>query len=134
MEGEKYIEGYIEKRRFARLALRSKITFSIVDAKGKKISEEKFHGTGKNIGVAGLHFTSNKELKPGTILDLEILLPREKDPVRIKGEVVWSAVFESDGKVDTGVKFVSIDKNHVLLLVKYVCGNLGIDIIQNPGD
>ncbi len=131
MEGEKYIEGYMERRKFARIALRSKITFSIIDTEGKKISEEKFHAIGKNIGAAGLHFTSDKELKPGTILDLEILLPKETDPVRIKGEVVWSAVFESDGKIDTGVKFLTIDKNHVLLLVKYVCGNLGLDIIKN---
>ena len=124
------MENVDEKRRYARLQLRSKINFSILETFEKEESPlNRFRGVGKNIGVEGVLFTSDTKLEPGTALELEIYLPDKADPVYIKGEVRWCKLYKKDetGKdaFDVGVKFLTIDKSHVLLLIKYLCGTLG---------
>jgi len=113
----------IEKRKYARLELISKINFTIIETTNEEQITKRFKGIGKNIGVEGLLFTSNKELKLETILSLEIFLPYVIDPIYIDGEVRWCKK-TNDKNFDIGIKFTSIDKNHVLLLIKCVCGKL----------
>ncbi|MCK4851705.1 MAG: PilZ domain-containing protein [Candidatus Omnitrophica bacterium] len=121
-------KGFRERRQYARLSIRSRVLFRIMEAADKEPLPEKFEAAGKNIGVAGILLNSDKELKPGTFLEMSILMPRETDSVDIKGEVRWCSPCpgtEQGGYgFDTGVQFLTIDKKHVLLLVKYVCGNL----------
>jgi len=64
----------IDRRKYARLDLNSEITFSILDTKNIKGHPKRYHALGHNIGVAGLLFSFNKEIKPGTLLNLEIIL------------------------------------------------------------
>jgi len=120
-----------EKRKYARINISSKINFSIIETDEDEAPSKRFRATGKNIGVEGILCTSDKELKPGTLLDLEIFLPEKIDPVYLEGEVRWCKL--SGGKTkksklyDLGIKFLSIDKTHVLSLIKYVCGSLAAD-------
>ena len=122
-------KGFIEKRKYARLDIRSKVNFSIkeTDKDGKELISDRFRAIGKNIGVEGILFTCNKEIKPGTVLDLEIFFPDREDPVYIQGEVKRCVPAKEESEFDIGLQFLSVDKNHVLMMIEYVCGKLGND-------
>ena len=121
-------DDYREKRKYARLDLRSKINFSITETPHSEAPTGRFKGIGKNIGAEGLLFSSDKELKKGMLLDMEIFFPGKPDPVYISGEVRWCAPDRKEPHLfDVGIKFNSINKNHVLMLIQYVCGNLSVD-------
>ena len=125
---------YSERRKYARVDIRSKINFILSEAGDTDAPQEKFQAVGKNMGVEGLLFNSNKKLKPGTLLDMEIFFPYQSQPVKIQGEVRWCQAVkdESTGAIsyDTGVKFPVITEDHVFLLVKHICGNLSRDMIR----
>lgn len=120
-----------EKRKYARLELMSKVNFSLVETGAEPIPAKRFRAIGKNIGVEGLLFTADKELEKGMLLDLEIFLPDRADPVYIEGEVRWcrpsSVQTTKKAAYDAGIKFLTINKSHVLMLIKYVCGSLAVD-------
>jgi hypothetical protein len=63
---------------------------------------------------------------------MEIFLPEKDSPVYITGKVRWcrASVLEGKKGFDTGVQFDTINRNHVLMLIKYVCGNLSSDEIS----
>jgi len=131
----------IERRKYARLVLRTRIDFTIVESETGKSSPDRFRGTGKNIGAEGILFSCDKDLKPGTVLDLEIFLPDKPDPVYIQGDVRWCAPAseksqpgKSEDGFDVGVKFRTINKNNVILLVQYVCGNLQDELVRKLDD
>ena len=116
-----------ERRKYARLDIRSKVNFSIIETPEDETPPDRFRAIGKNIGVEGILITSDEELDTGMILDLEIYFPDKTGPVYLEGEVKWCKPLKGDdekGKYDIGVKFLAVDKNHVVMLVKYVCGNL----------
>jgi len=120
-----------EKRKYARLELMSRVNFSVVEIGAEPGPAKRFRAVGKNIGVEGLLLTADKELEKGMLLDLEIFLPNKTDPVYIEGEVRWcrpSAVQKTKKTAyDAGIKFLTINKSHVLMLIKYVCGSLAAD-------
>ena len=122
-----------EKRKYARLDIRSKINFSIQETPEKETPLERFRGIGKNIGAEGLLFSCDKKLATGTLLDLEIIFSKKPDPIYLTGKVRWcKEIGDSEKKTfEVGVQFSSINKNHVLLLIKYVCGNLSVDEISS---
>lgn len=69
----------------------------------------------RNIGAGGLGVCMTEELKPGTVLDLEITVP--DDPQKIisgVGEVLWTREFgvinseKSINLYETGIKFINI--------------------------
>jgi len=123
---------FSEKRKYARLALRSIVVFRVLDKKGKPASERSC-ATGKNIGAAGILFISPETLAPGTMLTMEISLPGNSAPIDLKGKVKWCIPSRDggSGKFDIGVEFTNIGKEHLRLLVEYVCGSLSGDILKN---
>ena len=110
-----------ENRKFARLALKSNLNFSIMETGEVSAPSKRFRGEGTDIGVEGIQFTSNKQLKKGTILNLEIFLPGKEDPVYIEGEVMWCTKGKKPAsrkdQFGAGVRFLTVDKNHVIMLL-----------------
>ena len=121
-----------ERRKYARLEIMSNVTFRLMETPQENEPADRFRGIGKNIGAEGLLFFSDKELEQETRLEMEIFLPGKEAPVYITGSVRWCRASVMDGKkgFDTGVKFDTINRNHVLMLIKYVCGNLSVDEIS----
>jgi hypothetical protein len=121
-----------ENRKYARLELTSNVSFKVIETPDPDLLGERFRAIGKNIGVEGMLIESDKELSAGTVLDMEVILPKRKDPVFLQGEIRWCVKItppSSDGppipaSYSAGVKFFEVNKNHVLLLIKYVCGHL----------
>jgi len=120
-----------EKRKFIRLDLRSEINFDVIETSDEKITTKRFRAIGKNIGAEGILLTAEQELPRRTVLDLEVFFPDRPDPIHIRGEVRWCLPIKEDpGKFDIGVRFLNVNKDNVFLLVQYVCGHLGEEIIK----
>ncbi|MEA3489089.1 MAG: PilZ domain-containing protein [Candidatus Omnitrophota bacterium] len=120
-------ERFVEKRKYARLDLRSEVEVRIHDDAKEGRSSAAFRAVGKNVGVEGICISCGKELHPGTVVDLKMFFSDSSCPVRIKGEVRWcssSGEAVENGGFDIGVRFLKIDRNHVALMVKYLCGKL----------
>jgi len=123
---------FTERRKYARIAIKSKVLACLEDA-GINSCFEEFRAIGKNIGAEGILFVSEKQLRSGTILTLKIDFPGDQDTLKIKGEVRWCYPSTEVGKsppfYDTGVKFLEINKEHIRRLIKYVCGDMTEDLL-----
>ena len=64
----------------------------------------------KNLSEGGICMQSLQEIKSGTVVDLQIHIPEQVKPLRIKGEVIWAKSFNSTPEVagiyDLGIRFV----------------------------
>lgn len=117
---------YIEKRRFVRLDINSRLNFQFMESGSEKPVVKYATGNVKNLSVEGVCFSSDKEIKPGSRIELEIFLPNGKAPIKIKGEVVWSKPIKNDKETvfDTGVKLINVavgDENRFLV---YMCDKM----------
>lgn len=66
----------------------------------------------KNISHGGVFIETLRPAKPGTILNIRFTIPGQKVPLRVKGEVVWTAfpkeVRKRKHKPGMGIKFVDL--------------------------
>jgi hypothetical protein len=67
-----------------------------------------FHSCAQNIGEGGLKVSLGREVKKGTLLELELFVT-EKMPLKCKGTVIWCRKSARDGMFDTGIEFTDID-------------------------
>ena len=124
-------KSFQDKRKFVRLDFRTEVNSNIVETSDEKPPKKLFRAVGKNVGAEGMLLTSNEELAPGVILDLEVLFPEKPNPVFIKGEVRWCLpIKEEPGTFDIGVRFQDVDKNSAFRLIEYVCGHLGQEVLK----
>ena len=84
-----------------------------------------YQAVSRNISAEGLSFVSQKNVKPGDYLRMELFLPSAKDPIHMKGEVKWSknipASYEQyglKGNVDkpvfqVGIHLISVNNQSV---------------------
>ena len=64
----------------------------------------------KDLSREGLKINSNRDLKQGTSVELEITIPDDPKPVHTSGKVVWSKPAEGQNQgFEQGVKFVIMD-------------------------
>ncbi len=122
-----------EIRRYARVTVDSKIIACVVK-KGRGAKKE-FTATGKNISADGLQLISNEQLDPATKLALKVTLPGKKKSIfTINGNVVWCVpAYGIDQKpvlYNTGVKFTNSTKEHLKMLITYVCGDKAKDLLK----
>ena len=114
-----------DNRQFDRLPISGKVSAKIVS---KSPLSKQFFGTAKNLGPSGLLFSSSRNISPGTVLDLEIILPTTGKSFNVRGEARWSIDLAQRSKnkaFDTGIKFLQIDQDVFHLLLDYVCTHIG---------
>lgn len=70
--------------------LKTKVKFQVFDKKNNKILSKKYSAFSKNVSAEGLCFISEKKLKKGDWLLLELYVPSTSEPIFMEGEVVWS--------------------------------------------
>ena len=94
-----------ERRKFKRFDAYMSVKFQTPDdgdLKGISLS--------KDLSRDGLKMNSNKDLKVGTLLDLEIDIPDDPKPIHTTGKVMWSRPSESRNQgFDQGVRFLMMD-------------------------
>jgi hypothetical protein len=92
-----------ERRIFERLEVDFPVKFSYLE--GAK------EGMGRIINISatgGGVIVTNEQLPIAAVLDMWLHIPDNKEPLRTKGEVVWSIV-SAPGVYKAGVKFDKVD-------------------------
>lgn len=111
-----------ERRRHDRYDTDLKIAFSVnfeLETKIKfhlkddiKKADHIYTATGHNINVEGLGFFSNKELKKGDQLEMDVFLPAAKTPIGMEGHVMWCCAVNADegnaGQYHVGVRISTV--------------------------
>ncbi|MFA6600042.1 MAG: ATPase, T2SS/T4P/T4SS family [Candidatus Omnitrophota bacterium] len=101
---------WFEKRAFVRLDTRVNIRYrvmSVEDLAQRSLKPEQFNMT-KNLSAGGLVFEAREMLNLGTILELEIELPGDTEPIRCYGKIVRVSASEEKEGFDTAVCFLDL--------------------------
>lgn len=117
-----------ERRRFVRLDTRLDIQYSVLPLGSSQPAVT------KDISGGGVCLFADKELNPGTRLQVTMKLPNREVPVHFTAEVVWSEAYEVIGKterqraVEMGVRFVEIAPQDQAVVMQQVILSL-----KHPG-
>ena len=106
-----------ERRVYPRLKKRINLKYKVVKPEGEASREEKF-SLSKDISAGGLAFFISEELKPGTIIEIEIDLADGRPPIRCLSKVVWSKNVGS-GEYEVGVCFLDLTSGERARLKRY---------------
>jgi hypothetical protein len=83
----------------------------------------------KDIGGIGICIVSDERYEPETVLEVELKLPDNTQPITFKGVVVWSRVVEEPKQsykplvAEAGIKFTEIDAKQRALIMQYAVLN-----------
>ena len=97
-----------ERRQFVRLDTRLEVQYSVLPTEAPQTAVT------KDVGGGGICIFADKELPPGTRLQLAMKLPGREKPVNFTAEVIWSEAYEVIGHsqrqraVEVGVRFVEV--------------------------
>lgn len=83
----------------------------------------------RNIGVGGA-FILGAELSVKTEIDMEIDVAGRDGPLRLGGEVRWSADGKGSDPVGVGVQFLDVDIDVLLELNSYLATLTGTDLVE----
>ena len=103
-----------DRRTFERFLARFPVRFK---------DSRKDYGTNvslRNASALGAKITTKEQLYLNDSVTLEIELPDCKEPMTLKGQVVWIANDDESGMRDAGLKFHTIDLVHMSRLYKFV--------------
>ncbi|MDD5292680.1 MAG: PilZ domain-containing protein [Candidatus Omnitrophica bacterium] len=102
--------------------IKTKVEFQIADKEEGTLSK-KYPAMSKNISAEGLCFISDRQLKKGDRLYLELYLPKREQPIRMEGQVRWSqpasAEEKENNKFETGVKLTVVEGRSVMTSIHY---------------
>ncbi len=70
--------------------MNTKIEFSVIKKSQNEAMKHKYAGICRNVSAEGLCFASEKKMKRGDLLLLDVYAPNTKKPVRMEGWVRWS--------------------------------------------
>lgn len=82
-----------------------------------------------DINALGVRLTVNKELATATLVEMELYLPGDSQPILAKGEVVWAQKYKEKAETQiepqkgyyyTGIKFTVISENNRTRIIDYV--------------
>ena len=109
----------IEKRRYYRLNHEVKVVYKIIN----RLQE--FNSGSFDIGGGGICIQTFERIEPGTNLELNLMLPQDKEPFLAYTRVVWQGrepKKEKNGKeyYETGVEFLKVDLKNRLQIIHYV--------------
>jgi len=110
-----------ERRRFARFDLDANVKFRFFDN-----IDENIKGKAKDLSAEGVCIVTERELPRDKDVELDILLPGRKRPVRVRGKLAWIHKIKGAGKglpsrYEAGIKLYTVDKNDENTLLKYYC-------------
>ena len=93
-----------ERRTHRRITFNADITFA---------SDTNFYtGFTRDISGGGVFVATYNVFPVGTVMDLELKMPDSGDPIKVKGEVRWSAEAneDSDGHPGVGLRFLDLSE------------------------
>lgn len=112
-----------EQRKYIRFDSNALVKFQIKESRPDKGPDSNILDIVKNLSVHGVCVILDQNLKPNTVVVLEIYLPSTTDSIRMEGEVRWSQPFMNqaiNNMFETGVKILVINKKDESLFIKYI--------------
>lgn len=101
-------EAWAEKRKFLRLNVGCEVSHKALSADSASSDKSQT----KNISAGGLCLIVDEKLNPGTILELDFVLPDKKNTIKAKSRVAWIKPFKIGSETehyDCGVEFTQIN-------------------------
>lgn len=120
---EKINDKLIERRRYIRLQVPLKVTYTIPEL------NRVFVAVAKNISADGLRFeTHEKDLRASQLIELKLEIPNVSSAIHVKGRVIWKSklTLEDGAPFDVGVEFTEIEDDNKNTFLKFLC-----DLIYN---
>jgi len=104
-----------ERRRFIRIEIPLKVRIEGGGASQEVVT--------KNISPIGMRFEIDRELDASGGLDLSLFIPTSKEPISMKGKVVWQkkVSLEDGAPFDVGLEIVEVADENKNTLLKYLC-------------
>ncbi len=90
----------IERRRWERYPCRLRVRFGSV----QELREQYI----TNMGEAGVFVETLYPLRIGALVDLEMLVGEDPDPLKVRGEVMWVKALADGGTPGMGVRFLEM--------------------------
>lgn len=96
-----------------------------------KVPELQLEGKSSAFDVcgSGVRITMDSKLNPGALIEMELYLPGNSQPIVVKGQAIWSQKCLEQAKSQleppkeyfyVGIKFTSIDENNKNKIIHYV--------------
>lgn len=111
----------LEKRKYARIPDGARVVYKVMGVKGEHLTPA------LDIGSGGLRLPLLEKIKPGTLLELNILLPDNQEPFFGLVKAVWQSPKAAQGKngetyYETGIEFIKVGLKNRRRIVKYIIG------------
>lgn len=123
-----------ERRKFKRFDAYMNVSYATHDPK-----EDTGACLSNDLSRDGIKLSTEKPLEMGTLVDMQISIPDDVNPVRTTGEVMWVKKTDEAGEVDyeLGVKFLMMDPVDKFRVLDYAYNNwleTKIDDYSDPED
>jgi len=95
-----------ERRKFIRLKAHHLLRYRVVN------SEEapRLLSFARNVSAGGVLFYADKEISPGSLVELEISFPEHPKPIKAVARVIRTVPLETIGGFEMGAEFINIDE------------------------
>ncbi|MCF7908505.1 MAG: PilZ domain-containing protein [Candidatus Omnitrophica bacterium] len=116
-----------EKRKYLRLDTVNIVKVTL-DRKLIKKPSEFVSAFTKNISVEGVCFLSDKFFEKGKRLRIDMSLPGDPKPLRLRGKVCWSRLVKDKNKTnkvfEVGVELFTVGESDSTRFMGYVCRHM----------
>lgn len=112
-----------ERRRYRRVKNGVKAIYKVMGVEGED------NLSVLNLSGGGLCLPLSKKVEKGTLLELGINIPHEKDPFFVFAKVVWQSqapAATKDGRVyyETGIEFLRLGLRERMRIIRYIYNKL----------
>ena len=107
-----------ERRKYVRLALALNLSYLPAEERGAA-----YKTISKDISPIGIRITTEKELKVGQRLKLNIDIPNSPEPIEVNAKVAWTKSLSAADKpaFESGMRFISFPQEiHKDIFFKYI--------------
>lgn len=99
-------------REYIRISLHHLIKYKVKDFDEKKLS------FAQNLSAGGALVYLSQEVRPGDLIELEILFPFYPEPIRVKAQVRRAKYLKRFKKYKVGIKFIEINQKVKQKIIK----------------
>lgn len=107
-----------ERRKYRRIKDSAKAVYKVMGVEGE------YNLTVLNLSGGGLCLPLSHKINKGTLLELNLNMPQDKDPFFVLAKVVWQseAPVNRDGKpyYDTGIEFLKMGLRDKMRIIRYI--------------
>lgn len=119
-----YTKKFVDKREYIRFNSEGTINLQVQKKDQDQTPSDKVFAITKNLSIKGICFIYDKNLVPGDIIQLEIVLPPQPQTLHLEGQVKWVNSLkptENTEVFETGVELFTLGENDESRFIEYTC-------------